>query len=216
VTEIKRAIPGAIWNFCPTTQNPADLLTYGISIELLSSPGTLWWKGPPWLTTSHSWPNWQPEPAVHLHAAAAIAKEFIPQPPIHPNVGLHQIIKPTNFRFFWQATGCHSLHTSVYNNLCRLRPKLHDPLTAEGLNLAQIRWIQACHGKCYLFWSKEATFHQTASVVCWWQGPLAVHIMLRSVSWSGFHTCCYRTTTSLYLLFTIHMPFFLKQVLDPP
>jgi len=53
VTEIKGAIPGAIWHFCPTAQNPADLLTRGVSFELLSSPGILWWKGPP--LVDHTW-----------------------------------------------------------------------------------------------------------------------------------------------------------------
>jgi len=144
VTEIKSVIPGAIWNFCPTAQNPADLLTRGISFELLSSPGVLWWKGPPWLTTPSSWPTWQPEPAVQLHAAAAIAEEFIPQPSASPAVGLHQIIKLTNFSSFNRLLAVTAYTLRFINNLDRSRPKLNGPLTAEELSSAQTTWIQAC------------------------------------------------------------------------
>ena len=78
VLEIMEAVPTASWNYCPTVDNPADLLTRGISFELLSTTNTLWWNGPSWLTTPTAWPEWQPEPAIDLHAAAAIAEEFVP------------------------------------------------------------------------------------------------------------------------------------------
>ena len=51
ILEIREAIPEATWNYCPTADNPADLLTRGISFQLLSFPNNLWWKGPPRLTT---------------------------------------------------------------------------------------------------------------------------------------------------------------------
>ena len=52
VVEIRKAIPNATWNFCPTAHNPT-----GGSFELLNSPGNLWWEGPPWWTTPHTWPT---------------------------------------------------------------------------------------------------------------------------------------------------------------
>ncbi|XP_065911201.1 uncharacterized protein [Dysidea avara] len=144
VVEIRTAFPNATWNFCPTAHNPADLLTRGISFELLNSQGNLWWKGPPWLTTPHAWPTWQPEPQIHLHAATAIAEEFTPQPPTNPDVGLHKIIQLNNYSSLHKLLAVTAYIYRFVNNLCRSRPKLHGPLTAKELNSAQTRWIQAC------------------------------------------------------------------------
>ncbi|XP_065883974.1 uncharacterized protein [Dysidea avara] len=144
VAEIRAAIPGSTWHFCPTTDNPADLLTRGISFQSLSSTDSLWWKGPPWLTTPNAWPTWQMEPAIQLHAAAAIAEEFVPQRPTNQDTGLHQIIKLSNYSSLNKLLAITAYTTRFVNNLCRSRPKLNGPLTAEELSSARIQWIQAC------------------------------------------------------------------------
>lgn len=46
VAEIKGAVPNSSWGFCPTRDNPADLLTRGVSFQNLSSSDNIWWKGP--------------------------------------------------------------------------------------------------------------------------------------------------------------------------
>ena len=40
VLEIKAAIPDATWNYCPTVDNPADLLTRGINSNFLAHRAT--------------------------------------------------------------------------------------------------------------------------------------------------------------------------------
>ena len=75
VREIKDAILDAIWNYCPTVHNPADLLTCGVSYQFLSLPDNLWWKGPAWITTPDFWPKWQPQPIANLHATATTITE---------------------------------------------------------------------------------------------------------------------------------------------
>ena len=46
------------WNYCPTENNPADLLTRGIPAKLLEI-NWLWFNGPPWLKEdSSTWPVW--------------------------------------------------------------------------------------------------------------------------------------------------------------
>ena len=58
VLQIRKEVHTASWNYCAAVDNPADLLTRGISFELLSTTNTLWWNGPSWLTTPTAWPQW--------------------------------------------------------------------------------------------------------------------------------------------------------------
>ena len=97
VHEIKDAVPGAIWNYCLTEDNPVDLLTCGVDFKYLSSPNSLWWKGPAWVTVLDNWLKWQPQINVHMLAAAAIAEEFVPQPTIKEEIDLHHIITITDY-----------------------------------------------------------------------------------------------------------------------
>ena len=54
ITEIRETLPTAEWRYCPTFENPADLLTREITTEtLMSSP--LWQMEPTWLTTPDRW-----------------------------------------------------------------------------------------------------------------------------------------------------------------
>ncbi|KRZ88518.1 hypothetical protein T08_9134 [Trichinella sp. T8] len=56
VAEIQQLVEPAAWRHCPGRQNPADLLSRGITLpKLLESP--LWWHGPKWLAHPHkAWP----------------------------------------------------------------------------------------------------------------------------------------------------------------
>ena len=55
------------WQYCPSADNPADLLTRGITFQQLSS-STIWQQGPPWLPSPELWPTWDPT-GVHLSQA---------------------------------------------------------------------------------------------------------------------------------------------------
>ena len=44
------------WKYCPSADNPADLLTRGVSAEQLSS--AFWQHGPAWLQLEDQWPTW--------------------------------------------------------------------------------------------------------------------------------------------------------------
>ena len=59
--EITAPSPVAItFRYVPTSDNPADLASRGISAQEAAS-ATLWWNGPPWLSqASNTWPC-QPE-----------------------------------------------------------------------------------------------------------------------------------------------------------
>ena len=57
------------WRYCPSADNPADLLTRGITFEQLST-SEKWHHGPAWLTSPPQWPMWQRLEVFHIQAVA--------------------------------------------------------------------------------------------------------------------------------------------------
>ncbi|XP_071579211.1 uncharacterized protein [Temnothorax nylanderi] len=62
IQEITKNIP---WHHMPTTENPADLLSRGVSFDTLAE-SKLWWHGPHWLTSECPWPAKMEEPETAL------------------------------------------------------------------------------------------------------------------------------------------------------
>lgn len=149
VHEIKDAVPGATWSYCPTEDNPADLLTRGVNFKYLSSPNNLWWKGPAWITSPGNWPKWQPQINVHMLAAAAIAQEFVPQPTTKEDSGLHHIIQVTDYSSLNRLLAVTAYVHRFINNLCRSQPRQSGPLTAKELGSAKMRWVKNCQEQSY-------------------------------------------------------------------
>ena len=56
VAEIRKLTQVTCWNYCPTTGNPADLLTRGLSTEELTN-NRLWFNGPSWITNEQGRPQ---------------------------------------------------------------------------------------------------------------------------------------------------------------
>ena len=56
VSGIITTLPDVRWKYVPTSQNPADCATGGMSARELNA-FSLWWLGPPWLQTVSSWPD---------------------------------------------------------------------------------------------------------------------------------------------------------------
>ena len=206
VLEIKERIPEATWNYCPTVDNPANMLICGISSQLHSSPSNLWWKGPPWLMTLTAWPQWQPEPTIELHAAAAIAEKFVPLPHTHPVSGLHAVINIADYSTLNRLLAVTAYTYRYINNLHKSRPKLGGLLTATEISSAHTRWVQVCQELVYakeLASAKSNCDHPAVK-----RPPLVRQLrmtrafcivgdrstMLHLVSWPGFHTCCLQTT----------------------
>ena len=57
VQEIRKLLPNATWQYCPTECNPADLVTRGISFQGLYN-SDLWKQAPSWITNREQWPTW--------------------------------------------------------------------------------------------------------------------------------------------------------------
>lgn len=96
VTEILQLTANAAWRYCPTADNPADLLTRGITPTQLQS-SLLWRFGPQWLTTCDNWPVWQPSTNFHLQAAVISTSGFVLVTTSPTHHRLHQIVNLMNY-----------------------------------------------------------------------------------------------------------------------
>ena len=64
------------FTFTPSADNPADLLTRGLSADQLKSSTC----GPDWLLDRSTWPTWTPTSALHLQAEEEASPTPVAQP----------------------------------------------------------------------------------------------------------------------------------------
>ena len=62
------------WKFCPTSDNPADVLTRGIRSQQLES-SEMWKQSPSWLSQELQWPAWFPVEGVSLQVVNLLTAE---------------------------------------------------------------------------------------------------------------------------------------------
>ena len=55
VDEIRSMLPDAEFVYVNMKENPSDLLSRGVSANMLEN-SSLWWEGPSWLKERNSWP----------------------------------------------------------------------------------------------------------------------------------------------------------------
>ena len=96
VSEINCLLPFASWYYCPSSDDPADLLTRGLTFKQFHS-SRMWLHEPPWLLNQQQGPVWEQEPISHLHAVVATLEESIPDQRTPSDVGLHLIISVVRF-----------------------------------------------------------------------------------------------------------------------
>ena len=155
VTEMKSQLPTANWRYCPTLENPADLLTRGTTLQLLrSSP--LWQHGPSWLTTPDQWPVFQLPPLPPLFVAAAIATEFVPQEPSPPAFGLDCVMSIDNYSTLHKLLAVTAYVLRFIGN-SRTQPaeqRQIGPLEAEELDKARLNWVK--NTQQVIYWKEIA------------------------------------------------------------
>ena len=83
VDEITTLFPATSWRYCPTLQNPADLLTRGINSQELAS-SSLWRLGPPWLPLETQWPMWN---LTKIQTTTLTVDDTNPEPSTPATVG---------------------------------------------------------------------------------------------------------------------------------
>ncbi|KRZ28867.1 hypothetical protein T4C_8238 [Trichinella pseudospiralis] len=56
VESIHELVKPEDWRYCPTKDNPADVITRGTTLKKLKD-NNLWWNGPKWLHNENQWPK---------------------------------------------------------------------------------------------------------------------------------------------------------------
>ena len=148
VTEITD-ISSLCWIYVPTDDNPADLLTRGISAEQLKS-SHLWLHGPSWLTSTDQWPTWSPANALNLqNSAIEDTRETNGEPVINLADTCGILIDAYHYSRLPKL-----LNVTVYvcrfcHNLNHPLDKITGPITAKELSDSTMLWTKASQQQEY-------------------------------------------------------------------
>lgn len=131
------------WRYCPSADNPADLLTRGITADQLCNSNK-WIHGPSWLPSPTQWPTWERFEVLHIQEAAAeLEEETDTVPTDNPTVGIHLIIDFNKFSRLTKLIAVTAYVRRFVTN-CRRRDNTREtgPLTVPELTQAKLHWIR--------------------------------------------------------------------------
>ena len=154
VNEITSVCPAQLWNYCPSADNPADLLTRGIPLSTLQA-SSIWRHGPEWLTHEALRPSWGPTEIVHVQLAVAEA-EVLTEPdeqPIKKCSGVEIIIDIERYSTLTKLLYVTAYVLRFIECIKSCVYKCTGPITSE-LSKAQLLWIRSCQISSF---SKEIT-----------------------------------------------------------
>ena len=149
VQEISQTFPISLWRYCPTGDNPTDLLTRRTASTVLST--SLWTNDPAWLTDDSKWSQWYPSAsALHLQAETMEINDPTQINTAEPLIGIHKIIDVSKY-----STLTKLLHVTGYvlrfiHNLRNHTTKETGPLSVKELNAAEFKWIYDCQQQHFL------------------------------------------------------------------
>ena len=141
VEEITTLFPATSWHYCPTSENPADLLTRGINSQELAS-SSLWRLGPPWLPLEITWPSWNP---TEIQTATLVVEDTDSKPSTPAtidNTGLSQLINVSNHSSLTKLLLVTALVQRFIRNCRKPKIKFTGSITPAELTQANLMWIK--------------------------------------------------------------------------
>ncbi|XP_065893821.1 uncharacterized protein [Dysidea avara] len=150
VTEIVNSFPPKMWSFTPTSDNPADLLTRGISAQQLFS-SQLWLQGPCWLPSESEWPKWLPTGILHINIAEAEEEVEVTTPEGDASIttGISNVVTITRHSNIYKLLAVTAYVLRFTHNLFRQHTRLSGPLSASELQAAKKLWISSSQHSCF-------------------------------------------------------------------
>ena len=129
------------WKYCLSADNPADLLTRGITAEQLKS-SHLWVHGPTWLPTQSVWPAWDPtEVLLTCLELGCIDHVYSDQTRPHKNLpaSVARIIDINNFSTLSKLLAVTAYTLRFINNAMYTSPNTAMHLSPAELSLASVK-----------------------------------------------------------------------------
>ena len=133
------------WKYCPSADNPADLLTRGITAEQLKS-SDLWVHGPTWLPIQPAWPTWDPTEVLltclelgcadHMHSDQIESSQG-------PPATIARIVDINNYGNLPKLLAVTAYVLWFTNNAKHTSPNSTIHLSPAELSLANVKWIHA-------------------------------------------------------------------------
>ena len=145
VSQIHDVLPSASWRFCSTNDNPADLLTRGITYDQLQS-SLIWLKGRPWLLSDNLWPEWKHTEALQLQVSLVETEETA-----QPETQSITSVEDTSLHYILDVSAYHSLsrllNVTAYilrfvRNIRKPFIKYSGPISPAERIQANLKWIQ--------------------------------------------------------------------------
>ncbi|XP_077508788.1 uncharacterized protein LOC144120265 [Amblyomma americanum] len=140
VCEIQRVTGGYEWRHCPGKENPADLLTRGVSVSRLAA-SDVWWTGPQWLRKPDG--EW---PQGLVQNAFSDAELELKQPTKALPAMSSQVQSPSLMDIQRYSSFIRLIRVTawVLRFVSRMRRRNDEvgALTAEELDQAEIFWIR--------------------------------------------------------------------------
>ena len=145
VVEI-RAI-SSCWKYCPSTDNPADLLTRGITAEQLRT-SVHWLHGPTWLPTQQDWPTWDPADVLltclELQCVEHSCSDQTVSPQKPPAMyTVARVIDINNYSNLTKLLAVTAYVLRFTNNAKHTSPNSATHLSPAELSLANMKWVHA-------------------------------------------------------------------------
>ncbi|XP_053380934.1 uncharacterized protein LOC123562061 [Mercenaria mercenaria] len=161
VIEIQTLTKNYPWHYCPTYDNPSDLLTRGIPADQLLQ-NDLWNSGPSWIQNQSNWPVWKPtenEMQTTTKTQTTVSDISLPSDATKMSVvcsikcstneGIHQVINIEKYSKYFRLLRVTAYLLRFISNCRNTQTKLTDELTTAEIERAEIRWLKCCQESTY-------------------------------------------------------------------
>ncbi|KRY06953.1 hypothetical protein T12_6579, partial [Trichinella patagoniensis] len=138
---IPQLTEASVWRYCPTGENPADMLSRGCSLKRLEE-SRLWWEGPPWLSLPvENWPKKSIRVDQSKITSSAEARNKITTLAVSV-IEKNDRLDPSRFRNFEKLVRVTAFCFRFFRNLqLRRHERKFAELTVEELTKAENFWL---------------------------------------------------------------------------
>lgn len=144
VKEIRQVTGDRKWRYCPTRENPADLVTRGITSQQYKD-SDLWKYGPTWLNEPDNWPVWNVPEVVMLTTDDA---DDIATPTqsmtTTDSLGLHKLVDSEKYSRYMKLLRVTAYVLRFVANCRSATLKQTSHLTPNELHRAEVAWLTSC------------------------------------------------------------------------